>query len=372
MRFDFTIAKYSGKARAGYLSFKDNTSIPTPIFMPVGTQGTVKAIEQNTLEDIGYQLILGNTYHLYLRPGMDMLHQSKGLGNFMSWPNHILTDSGGYQAFSLSSLTQYKDEGIIIRSHLDGSSHWFSPEKIIDIQQVIAGDIIMPLDDCPPYPSSIERLRLSLKRTHDWFQKSYNHFHQKEFGLEQTLFALVQGGLNISMRKQSCEYLSQFDPSGFALGGFSVGEKNSNMIDVLSEVLHHLDTVKPCYLMGVGSIPEIFYAVECGVDMFDCVLPTRNARNGQLLTSLGKINIKNQQYTFQEDAIDPSCSCLVCQRYSRAYLRHLYKAGEILYTMLATQHNLHFMHHLMFSMHMSIIDNTWADLKKKYMDVYCI
>ena len=370
MKFDFLLSACLERARAGILRFTDGTTIETPAFMPVGTQATVKAINQSILEDIGYRLILANTYHLYLRPGTDVLSRFEGLQQFMSWPYRILTDSGGYQAFSLSHLIEYQDNGIIFRSHLDGSKHLFSPENVLSIQKIIRSDIIMPIDDCPPHDVSQERIELSLLRTHAWFEKSYAYFKKHHLDQEQSLFALVQGGLFPDMRRKSCQYLSQFDPDGFAIGGFSVGEKNDLMINILGKTTQYLAQDKPRYLMGVGSIPEIIHAVECGIDLFDCVLPTRNARNGQLLTWQGKINIRNAIYASQHEPIDPGCSCSVCKKYSRGYLRHLYKSNEILGMELGTHHNLHFMFHFMKKMRLAICNHTLDVFKNQYVNLF--
>ena len=322
--------------------FENGKEVLTPVFMPVGTQASIKSLSQNDLSNIGYALILANTYHLYLRPGIEVLKKFENLHHFMSWSGRILTDSGGFQAFSLKKLTKYEENGISFQSHLDGSSHWFDPKKVLDIQKIIGSDIIMPLDDCAPYLSSADRLKASLRRTHNWFKESYQYFYDKHYQNEQTLFAIIQGGTDLDMRKISCETLRKYEPDGYAIGGLSVGEKGDKFREALAVSTNNIPKDKPRYLMGVGSIPEIFDAVKLGVDMFDCVLPTRNARNGQLFTWNGKLNIRNAQYANDISPIDQNCSCRVCLQYSRAYLRHLHKSNELLAYSLSTFHNLAF------------------------------
>ena len=343
MKFNFNIEKEAAGARAGKFVFENGEEVLTPVFMPVGTQASVKSLSQNDLKDIGYRLILANAYHLYLRPGLDVLEEFQGLSQFMSWPGRILTDSGGFQAFSLSQLTRHERDGVSFRSHLDGSTHWLDAKKVVEIQKVIASDIIMPLDDCAPYPASSDRLEVSLKRTRHWFETSHHYFYEKNYHEKQTLFAIIQGGVDQDMRKRSCEELSRYDPEGYAVGGLSVGEKGSEFRLALEASVGEIPQQKPRYLMGVGSLPEIFDAVRSGVDMFDCVLPTRNARNGQLLTRKGKLNIRNAEYARDHSPIDERCSCRVCCQYSRGYLRHLHKSRELLAYSLSTHHNLHFM-----------------------------
>ena len=291
MKYQFRLVSTNLKARAGVLEFQDGIQVNTPIFMPVGTQGTIKALEHSELDEVGYRLILANTYHIYLRPGTDVLDSFAGLPKFMSWKHRMLTDSGGYQAFSLSKLTKYTNEGVMFRSHIDGSSHYFTPQKTLQIQRSIASDIVMPIDDCAPYPSDVHRLEMGLKRTHSWFDQSFRYFTDNNMWDTQTLFPIIQGGTDAILRQKSANYFAEYSAkyseiNGFAIGGLSVGEKNEDMLLALSAATQELPEDKPRYLMGVGAVIDIFNAVERGVDMFDCVLPTRNARNGQLFTSL--------------------------------------------------------------------------------------
>ncbi len=360
MKFIFSVEKTTHGARAGKIIFANGEKIPTPVFMPVGTQASVKGLSQNDLSEIGYGLILANTYHLYLRPGLQVLRRFGGLHDFMSWPGRILTDSGGFQALSLSKLTKHTEEGIFFRSHLDGSSHWFDPFKVVDIQKVIGSDIVMPLDDCAPYPSSQERLKVSLKRTHGWFEKSHRYFYESMCNEKQTLFAIIQGGANLDMRKMSTEKLREYKPDGYAIGGLSVGEKGNEFREALRVSTENIPEEKPRYLMGVGSVPEIINAVQLGVDMFDCVLPTRNARNGQLFTTKGKLNIRNLQYADDASPIDEGCGCRVCLQYSRGYLRHLHKSNELLASSLSSFHNLAFMHTFMRKIREEIMDGQFS------------
>ena len=375
MKYQFTVNATSSNARAGSLIFTDGTLIQTPVFMPVGTQGSIKSLEHSELYDVGYRLILGNTYHLYLRPGTSILDKYNGLSNFMSWKHRILTDSGGYQAFSLSKMSKYTDDGVIFRSHIDGSSHYFTPEKTLEIQKSIGSDIVMPIDDCAPYPSDKYRLEIGLKRTHQWFDRSFKYFSDNNLWDKQTLFPIIQGGIDVSMRQKSAHYFAEYankynEINGFAIGGLSVGEKNQEMLLALQATIEILPQSKPRYLMGVGAVVDIFNAVESGVDMFDCVLPTRNARNGQLFTSTGKINIRNEIYKDDTSPIDSKCLCATCTNYSRGYLRHLHKAKEILAYTLSTRHNLYFMFTLMQEIRQSIIDGNFQNLKKHYFELY--
>ena len=369
MRFQFEVQSRQASARAGLLKFNAQT-LETPVFMPVGTRASVKAVSQENLEEIGYQLILTNTYHLYLRPGTLVLKEFGGVKNFMAWPHLMLTDSGGFQAFSLSSLTQYLDNGIHFKSHLDGSSHLFTPEKVLDIQSIIGSDIVMPLDDCAPYPADEKRLREALTRTHQWLQQSKQHWEKTGYENEQSLFGIVQGGVKPELRRESAQFAASLNLPGYSIGGLSVGENISDFQIALSEALPHLPEEKPRYLMGVGSIPEILYAVSRGVDMFDCVLPTRNARNGQVFTSAGKLNIRAEYNKFQNKPVDENCECRVCRRYSLGYLRHLHKTQELLAYELSSYHNLYFMHRFMGNLRQSIIDEKLEEFVKHYTELF--
>ena len=334
--------------------------VETPVFMPVGTAGSVKAVAQDVVESLGAQIILGNTYHLYLRPGHEAIWRMGGLHRFISWPRAMLTDSGGFQVYSLTQLRKVSDEGVRFRSHLDGSSHFFTPEHSMDVQIALGADICMAFDECTEYPADRARAEESLRLTMAWAQRSLDHFraHQDEvpwfndpmsqnrdmrhpmIGRTQSLFGIVQGGMYHDLRRESAERLVEMDFDGYAIGGLSVGEPREMTLEVISEVLPLLPKHKPRYVMGVGYPDEIELYARMGVDMMDCVLPTRAARHALLFTSEGRVNIKNRQYAEDQQPPDPACDCMVCRRYSRAYLRHLVQAGEPLAATLNTIHNL--------------------------------
>ena len=324
-------------------------TVETPVFMPVGTAGTVKAVPQDTVESLGAQIILGNTYHLYLRPGHEPIRRMGGLHRFISWPRAMLTDSGGFQVFSLSGLRKVTDEGVHFRSHLDGSSHFFSPEHSMDVQIALGADISMAFDECTEYPADRNRAQESLRLTLAWARRSIDHFraHRDEVvwreelgGRTQSLFGIVQGGIYTDLRRESAERLVEMDFDGYAIGGLSVGEPRELTLEVVNAVLPLLPPGKPRYVMGVGYPDEIEAYARMGVDMMDCVLPTRAARHGLLFTSEGRLNIKNKRYSEDQGPPDPACDCMVCRRYSRAYLRHLMQCGEPLSGTLNTIHNL--------------------------------
>jgi queuine tRNA-ribosyltransferase len=323
--------------------------VETPVFMPVGTAGTVKAVAQDVLETLGAQIILGNTYHLYLRPGHEAIRRMGGLHKFISWPRALLTDSGGFQVFSLSALRKVTDEGVSFRSHLDGSSHSFTPEHSIDVQIALGADIAMAFDECTEYPADRPRAQESLRLTMTWARRSLDHFlahreevvwHDELAGKTQSLFGIVQGGMYKDLRKESAERLVEMEFDGYAIGGLSVGEPRVLTMEMISEVLPLLPKDRPRYVMGVGYPDEIEQYARMGVDMMDCVLPTRAARHGLLFTSEGRLNIKGKKYAEDQGPPDPACDCMVCRRYSRAYLRHLMQAGEALSGTLNTIHNL--------------------------------
>jgi queuine tRNA-ribosyltransferase len=327
--------------------------VETPVFMPVGTAGTVKAVPQNVLEDLGAEIILGNTYHLYLRPGHEPIRRMGGLHKFISWDRAMLTDSGGFQVFSLSELRKVTDEGVKFRSHLDGSSHFFTPEHSMDVQIALGADIAMAFDECTEYPAERPRAEESLRLTMTWARRSLDHFraHKNEvpwFGegdsklgrRTQNLFGIVQGGMYRDLRKESAERLMEMDFDGYAIGGLSVGEPRDLTLEMISEVLPLLPKDKPRYVMGVGYPDEIEQYAKMGVDMMDCVLPTRAARHGLLFTSEGRMTIKNKKFAEDQNPPDPNCDCMVCRRYTRAYLRHLMQAGEALSGTLNSIHNL--------------------------------
>jgi queuine tRNA-ribosyltransferase len=323
--------------------------VETPVFMPVGTAGTVKAVPQNVLEELGAEIILGNTYHLYLRPGHEPIRRMGGLHKFISWDRAMLTDSGGFQVFSLSALRKVTDEGVKFRSHLDGSSHFFTPEHSMDVQIALGADIAMAFDECTEYPAERTRAEESLRLTMAWARRSLDHFraHQNEVpwfgergGRTQSLFGIVQGGMYRDLRKESAERLMEMDFDGYAIGGLSVGEPRDLTLEMISEVLPLLPKDKPRYVMGVGYPDEIEQYAKMGVDMMDCVLPTRAARHGLLFTSEGRMTIKNKKFAEDQNPPDPKCDCMVCRRYTRAYLRHLMQAGEALSGTLNSIHNL--------------------------------
>ena len=344
LQFNLEHQSKIGASRAGTIS-TDHGKIQTPIFMPVGTIGSVKAVTQQQLKnDIQAQIILGNTYHLYLRPGTALMEEARGLHQFMGWQRPILTDSGGYQVFSLASNRKIKPEGVLFQSHIDGSKHLFSPEKVMDIQRSIGADIIMAFDECPPYPSEYEYVRKSMDLTHLWLDKCFNRLAATPdlYGYTQNLFPIVQGGTYEDLRKASCAYISSKNAVGNAIGGLSVGESEQELYDFTQLCCEHLPIQKPRYLMGVGTPWNILEAIDLGVDMFDCVMPTRNGRNGMIFTSQGVINIKNKQWANDFSALDPGLPNELSQYYTKAYLRHLFMADEILGLQLASIQNLSF------------------------------
>ncbi|HXZ80932.1 MAG TPA: tRNA guanosine(34) transglycosylase Tgt [Terriglobales bacterium] len=350
----FNVEKREGDARLGRIRTPHGT-VDTPVFMPVGTVASVKGVPQELLEELGAQIILGNTYHLYLRPGHEQVRKLGGLHRFMSWERAILTDSGGFQVFSLTELRRISEEGVSFRSHLDGSSHLFTPEKSMEIQIALGADIIMAFDECTEHPAEENRARQSMELTLRWAQRCKGYFeqHKREVPWSQTselesadksatqaLFGIVQGGMHPELRRECAERLQEIDFPGYSIGGLSVGEPRSVTYEVVQETVRHLPTHKPRYLMGVGTPEEIVEYAAMGIDMMDCVLPTRAARHGLLFTSEGRINIKQARYALDEGPLDPACGCRVCARYSRAYLRHLYSSREILAQVLNTVHNL--------------------------------
>ena len=344
------LSTHASGARRARLRLPHQT-VETPVFMPVGTQGTVKAVPQSILEELGAQIILGNTYHLYLRPGHELIARLGGLHKFISWPRGMLTDSGGFQVFSLSKLRKISDEGVRFRSHLDGSSHMFTPEHSMDVQLALGADICMAFDECTEYPADEARAKESLRLTMAWAGRSLRYFranrervswHEELGGATQSLFGIVQGGMYMPLRRESAERLVEMDFDGYAIGGLSVGEPRELTRQVIAEVLPLLPKDKPRYVMGVGFPDEIVEYARMGVDMMDCVIPTRAARHGLLFTSEGRMNIKNRQYAEDRNPPDLKCGCMVCGRYSRAYLRHLAQTGEPLGGTLNSIHNLAF------------------------------
>jgi queuine tRNA-ribosyltransferase len=346
----FDIKAQSGAARLGHLETPHGV-VETPTFMPVGTAGSVKAVPHELLEALGAQIILANTYHLYLRPGHELIRSLGGLHRFMSWERALLTDSGGFQVFSLSELRKITEEGVNFRSHLDGSSHLFTPERSIEIQIALGADIIMAFDECTEYPAEHSRSRESMEMTVRWARRSRDYFeaHKHEVpwpenqeGRSQALFGIVQGGMYPDLRRECAERLVELEFPGYAIGGLSVGEPREKTMEIIAATLEILPKDKPRYVMGVGYPDEIAHYGAMGVDMMDCVLPTRAARHGLLFTSEGRMNIKNTRYSQDQTPPDPNCRCSVCSRYTRAYLRHLFVSGEPLAAVLNTAHNLAF------------------------------
>lgn len=357
-----------GNARAGVIE-TPHGKIETPVFMPVGTQATVKTMTKEELENIHSQIILGNTYHLYLRPGDELVNNFGGLHKFMNWDRPILTDSGGFQVFSLGDLRKIKEEGVHFRSHLDGSKHFLSPEKSIEIQNNLGSDIMMVLDECPPGMSSREYLIPSIERTTRWAKRCIDANRNKD---KQGLFAIVQGGIYEDLRDKSLKELSQYDEgfAGYAIGGLAVGEPREDMYRILAHIGPKLPENKPRYLMGVGEPLDMLEAVENGVDMMDCVHPTRIGRHGTVFTKYGRLVIKNASYYRDDRPLDENCDCYVCKNYTRAYIRHLFKAEEILGQRLATYHNLYFLIKLMDNARNAIKEGNFKTYKEEFINNY--
>lgn len=365
MKFTLSANDLQSKARAGVVH-TDHGDIETPIFMPVGTAGTVKAVHQRELEnDIQAQIILGNTYHLYLRPGTGLLQQAGGLHKFNGWKKPILTDSGGYQVYSLSENRKINDEGVTFKSHIDGSKHVFTPENVMDIQRAIGADIIMALDECTPYPCEYDYAKKSLAITHQWLQRCIRRMDSTQplYGYEQTLFPIVQGSVYKDLRIQSAEFIAAQNQQGNAIGGLSVGEPHELMYEMTDVVCNILPADKPRYLMGVGTPENILECIALGVDMFDCVMPTRNARNGMLFTTQGIVNIRNEKWKDDLSPIDQELGGYASTFYSKAYLRHLIINKEILGAQIATIHNLTFYIWLVREARKQILNGTFADWK---------
>lgn len=370
MKFTLKACDQYSEARAGLIT-TDHGSIETPVFMPVGTAATVKAIHGKDLEEeVKAEIILGNTYHLYLRPGLGILQKAGGIHRFMAWKRPVLTDSGGYQVYSLAERRKLDDNGVTFRSHIDGSSHFFSPEKAIDIQRVIGADIIMAFDECTPYPCEYKYAEKSMKLTHDWLKRCCKQFDNTGglYGYKQSLFPIVQGSIYKDLREVSANFVSECGRDGNAIGGLSVGEPTDIMYEMTALVCSILPKKKPRYLMGVGTPANIIECIALGVDMFDCVMPTRNARNGMIFTREGIINIRNKKWENDFSPIDPDGDTFADQTYSRAYLRHLFIAGEMLGPMLATLHNLRFYFRLVKEARQEILQNSFANWKKQMVE----
>jgi queuine tRNA-ribosyltransferase len=363
--------------------------VETPVFMPVGTQATVKSLDSDEVKELSNNIILSNTYHLYLRPGIEVIEEAGGLHSFMNWDRLILTDSGGFQVFSLKDLVKVDDEGVQFKSHIDGSSHFFSPEKVVELQLRMGSNIIMPLDEPVSPEANPEQTKIALQRTHKWAKKSLETFKKlkvniprkevKSFNNKDTIeiirnenyhFGIVQGGFSKELRKESVEFICSLDFDGFAIGGLSVGEEKEKTYEILNYTASLMPKEKPRYLMGVGTPEDIIIAVENGIDMFDCVFPTRAGRRGLFFTSIGRINIRNKKYEKDFSKPDPNCDCYTCRNYSRAYIRHLVKAEEILAYRLVTIHNLYFFKKLMEQIRESIKNDSFHDLKKSILETF--
>lgn len=371
MKFKLAVQDKNCKARAGEIT-TDHGIVETPIFMPVGTAGTVKAVHQRELDkDIEAQIILGNTYHLYLRPGLETIKLAGGLHKFIGWDKPILTDSGGYQVYSLTEVRKIKEEGVTFKSHIDGSKHLFTPENVMDIQRVIGADIIMAFDECTPYPCDYHYARRSIDMTHRWLKRCITRFDETEglYGYSQTFFPIVQGSVYKDLRIKSAEFIAAQNREGNAIGGLSVGEPAEEMYAMTEVVCNVLPVEKPRYLMGVGTPINLLENIALGIDMFDCVMPTRNARNGMLFTRHGVINIKNEKWKNDFSPVDPDSDLFSDLNYSKAYLRHLIHSKEILGAQIATLHNLHFYIWLVKEAREKIISGEFYDWKNKMVQV---
>lgn len=365
--FSFKLLKQDKKtgARLGEITTAHG-KVKTPVFMPVGTKATVKTITPEELEEIGTEIVLGNAYHLYFRPGVDLIQKAGSLHKFMHWDGPILTDSGGYQIFSLSRTVKINDEGVEFRSIIDGSLHFLTPEKVIDIQQALGADIIMVLDQCTPYPAKKDFVEQATRRTSEWAERSKKYHQQKD----QALFGIVQGGHFKDLRALSTKKIVELDFPGYAIGGLSVGEPHDLMLETLEATVKHLPADKPRYLMGVGDAPNILEAIRLGVDMFDSALPTRVARGGAAYTSQGKLTIRNAKYQNDLEKLDPACDCYACRNYSRAYIRHLYLSNEILAHRLLTWHNLYFLIDLIRKARQAIEKDSFDRFRHDFLQGY--
>lgn len=378
---NFRISNADDNARTGVIE-TSRGNISTPAFMPVGTQATVKAMSPEELKEIGAEIILSNTYHLYLRPGHEIIHKLGGLHKFMNWDRPVLTDSGGFQVYSLSSLRKIREDGVEFRSHLDGSLQFIGPEKAMEIQLMLGSDIAMVFDECTPYPAEYDYAVKSLELTTAWARRCkefMNSLEARKSGSAEgktselaglpRLFGIIQGGMYKDLRKRSLEELLEIGFDGYAAGGMSVGEPKEEMYDIISSTAPLMPSEKPRYLMGVGDLVDMLTAVDNGFDMFDCVMPTRNARNGTLFTSIGRISIKRTEYKDDPSPLDPNCSCYTCRNYCRAYLRHLFMAKEILAMRLNTIHNLYFYQDFFRKMREAISSRTFGQFKKHWTEI---
>lgn len=372
LEFQILASDEKSRARAGRMKTAHG-DIDTPAFMPVGTQGTVKGLSPHELLEAGSQIILGNTYHLYLRPGHEIVERGGGLHRFVSWPGPMLTDSGGFQVYSLESLRKVTDKGVVFQSHLDGSYHEFTPERIVNIQMSLGADIIMVLDECPPYPCDEVYAEISVERTTDWAGRSLQTFQstRPKFDYFQSLFGIVQGSTFPELRKRSAEALIELDFPGYAIGGLSIGEPKETLFEMAGLCTELLPEDKPRYLMGMGKPEDLVEATSLGVDMFDCVIPTRNGRKGQVFTWDGKINLRNAVFKEDFQPIDGSCGCYTCRNFSRAYIRHLLQAEELFGMRLASLHNVFFYQALVRGIRESILSGQFESWQRTFMAGYC-
>lgn len=367
LTFEVLAKDEGGYARTARVQLPHGT-VETPVFMPVGTQATVKSLTPADLtDDIGASIILGNTYHLMLRPGADLIERMGGLHQFMAWERPILTDSGGFQVWSLGELRKIEEHGVRFRSHIDGNEVFLGPKESMDIQKKLGSDIVMAFDECTPYPATYEEAESSMQLSMRWAEECREHLPVNN---SQALFGIVQGGMFSDLRLQSLEAISNIDFEGIAIGGLSVGEPKEKMLEVLNSLAPHLPTEKPRYVMGVGTPDDLIEGIDRGIDMFDCVMPTRNARNGTLFTDDGKINIKNLKHAEDERPIMEACGCYTCKHFSRAYLRHLYMAQEILSSRLNSLHNLHYYCHLMFRARKALAEGNWPEFRNNFLQRY--
>ena len=364
--FELLKTEKRSKARRGTIH-TPHGDISTPVFMPVGTQATVKAMRPEEVKEMGAEIILSNTYHLYLRPGHEIVKEAGGLHKFMNWDRPILTDSGGFQVFSLGKFRKITEEGVKFKSYLDGSSHMLTPEKSIEIQNALGSDIMMAFDECAPYPADYNYVKNSMELTTRWLKRCKDYHKDTE---KQSLFGIMQGGMYKDLRKKSAEQIVELDLPGYAIGGLSVGEPKELMLEVLDDSIDYLPKDKPRYMMGVGTPDYLFEGVERGVDMFDCVLPTRIARHGLAMTTFGKVNIKNQKFERDFTPLDSKCNCYTCRNYSKAYLRHLYKSDEILSSMLLSNHNLYFLVNMMKNIREAIDEDRFLEYKNEFYSNY--
>lgn len=377
LKFELIKKDVKSKARRGRITLPHGT-IETPVFMPVGTQATVKAMKPEDVERAGAEIILGNTYHLLLRPGEDIVRDAGGLHKFMNWHRPILTDSGGFQVFSLGKMRKITEEGVKFKSYIDGSSHKMTPESSVQVQNALGSDIMMAFDECAPYPATEAYIRDSYQRTTRWLKRCADEMDRirngegrdAEVARNQNLFGIMQGGMFKDMRYESAMQVTELDLPGYAIGGLSVGEPKDIMLEVLDDCVDYLPEEKPRYVMGVGTPDYLFEGVERGVDMFDCVLPTRLARHGVAMTSRGNINIKNAAFERDFSPIDPDCDCYTCSNYSRAYIRHLFKTNEILCSMLLSEHNIRFLVRMMQNIRKAIEEDRFLEYKREFYNKY--